>query len=327
MPDTQLLDPLPNLPCVNLPLVHEYVDGTLDPATQRRVAAHLAGCAVCESERAFVVELRAQVADMPRLAPPDHLWESIAASLGAASDRGDDSGEGDPLPEWGTGTFGADVEPPVRATRRAPRWRGWIAGLSVSAAAAAVVVPTLIQRAHVPVVASRDAAPVTQRAAVTPPSTAAVLSPVAGADAHSANASHGTRATTNAAPAQLASATSSDAQPRTNPLLSDGMVVDGMMLTGVSLDRSLGSRQGQQAEVALEQEKLFQAEAAIASCEAALRENPNDPRVNQEYKRALEIKAHALEVIRAAGRSTFSSPGSPEAYPVSLEPAGSPRRW
>lgn len=342
MPDTQILDPLPNLPCVNLPLVHEYVDGTLDPATHRRVAAHLAGCEVCDSERAFVVELRAQVADMPRLAPPDHLWDAIAASLGEGAGHGEDDdsdGEADTLPQWGTGTFGPDIEPPVRAIRRAPLWRGWVAGMSISAAAVAVMAPSMISRLqHAPVVAARPAnSSLTDVSASQTPAPSSQTASREAADAQArpsdpttlaAASSVAPRVHRGSVPVQQVASTASG-ESMGNPLLStDGAGFDGMVLSGVSLDRSSGSRQVQQAELASEREKLFQAEAAIASCEAALRDNPNDPRISLEYKRALETKAHALEVIKAASRSTLS-PGTPEGYPVSLEPSGSPReyRW
>ncbi len=338
MPDTHILDPLPNLPCVNLPLVHEYVDGTLDPATLRRVGAHLATCEVCDGERAFVVELRAQSADMPRLAPPDHLWDAIEASLGAAVRDGDDGDVDDSIPQWATGTFGADLEPPVRHTRRVVRWQGWVAGLSLSAAAAAVLAPSMLGRLGTPMVASRPPVSVVETQAsgvgVQPAGTVTGEPAEASRDTHLAASSSqvanvgaaiaATPSSTHA-PRVAAQTASTQPAPTGNPLLSTSSSVDGFVLSGVSLDRSSGSRQAQQAELAIEQEKLQAAEAAINACVVALRDNPNDPRINLEWKRALATKERALQVIMAARRDQ----GSPEAFPVSLEPAGPPRafRW
>lgn len=339
MRDTQLLDPLPNLPCVNLPLVHEYVDGTLDPATHRRVAAHLSGCEMCDGERAFVLELRSQAAGMPRLAPPDHLWDAIATALGAASEDSDDDGEADVIPQWGAGTFGAEVEPPARRARRAPRWQGWAAGLSLSAAAVAVLAPSLVTHMRSPLVANRAATGRTQATASSltptgPTGGEVALAPATAAADHARPAS--ARSTTVAhstsptrGPLQTAS-TGSTGQAVGNPLLStSGSGFDGVVISGVSLDRSSGSWQVQEAELSLEHEKLLVAQAAINSCEAALRDNPNDARINLEYKRALGTKEHALQVIMAARRANTHDPVAPEAYPVSWEPAGSPRehRW
>ena len=276
---------------------------------------------------------------MPRLAPPDHLWDAIATSLGAASDEGEDGDEGDVIPQWGAGTFGAEIAPPARRARRALRWQGWAAGLSLSAAAVAVLAPSLLTHISSPLVATRAATgrthttasgltpsgPTVGEVAVTPATADADPAPTA--SARTTTVAHAPRPPR--VPLQIASSGSAG-QAVVNPLLSSsGSSFDGVVISGVSLDRSSGSRQVQEAELSLEHEKLAVAQAAINSCEAALRDNPNDARINLEYKRALDTKEHALQVIMAARRANTQDPGAPETYPVSWEPAGSPRehRW
>jgi hypothetical protein len=61
----------------------DYVDGTLSEAEFQEVELHIAGCADCAAEHAFLRDLLARAAELPRdVAPPRDLWPGIAARLG-----------------------------------------------------------------------------------------------------------------------------------------------------------------------------------------------------------------------------------------------------
>jgi anti-sigma factor RsiW len=61
----------------------DYVDGELSEAEFQEVELHLAACADCASEHAFLRELLARAAELPpAVAPPRDLWPGIAARLG-----------------------------------------------------------------------------------------------------------------------------------------------------------------------------------------------------------------------------------------------------
>lgn len=60
----------------------DYVDGALSEAEFQEVELHLAGCADCAAEHAFLRELVSEAARLPRgIAPPNDLWPGIAARL------------------------------------------------------------------------------------------------------------------------------------------------------------------------------------------------------------------------------------------------------
>ena len=67
----------------------DYVDGTLSEAEFQEVELHLAGCADCAAEHAFLRELLSEAARLPRgIAPPNDLWPGIAARLAPARASG-----------------------------------------------------------------------------------------------------------------------------------------------------------------------------------------------------------------------------------------------
>jgi hypothetical protein len=60
----------------------DFVDGTLSEAEFQEVELHLAGCEDCAAEHAFLRELLASAAELPRaMAPPRDLWPGIASRL------------------------------------------------------------------------------------------------------------------------------------------------------------------------------------------------------------------------------------------------------
>jgi anti-sigma factor RsiW len=62
----------------------DYVDGALSEAEFQEVELHLAGCASCASELAFLRDLLSEAARLPRgIAPPGDLWPAIASRLGS----------------------------------------------------------------------------------------------------------------------------------------------------------------------------------------------------------------------------------------------------
>ena len=60
----------------------DYVDGELSEAEFQEVELHLAGCADCAAEHAFLRELLASAASLPKsVAPARDLWPGIAERL------------------------------------------------------------------------------------------------------------------------------------------------------------------------------------------------------------------------------------------------------
>ena len=70
-----------HIPCVEVvELVSDYLDGNLDPETERRVAAHLELCPPCVT---YVEQVRQTVASLGHL-PNDALPEPAVAELETA---------------------------------------------------------------------------------------------------------------------------------------------------------------------------------------------------------------------------------------------------
>ncbi len=66
------------------PLLDDYADGALDPATRSRVDAHLATCAACRAEVAEMAAILAEARTLPReIQPARDLWSGIAPRLAA----------------------------------------------------------------------------------------------------------------------------------------------------------------------------------------------------------------------------------------------------
>lgn len=71
-----------------LPLLDDYADGALDPATRARVEAHLAVCAACRAEVAGLAAILAEARILPRAIEPGRdLWPGIAPRLAARPAR------------------------------------------------------------------------------------------------------------------------------------------------------------------------------------------------------------------------------------------------
>jgi predicted anti-sigma-YlaC factor YlaD len=70
-----------SLPCIEVvELVSDYLEGTLDPETERRVAEHLDLCPPCVT---YVEQVRATVSMLGRL-PEDALAPEAVSELEAA---------------------------------------------------------------------------------------------------------------------------------------------------------------------------------------------------------------------------------------------------
>jgi len=69
-----------------LPLIDDYVDGSLAPADMERLEAHLAGCATCRAEMLAIRDLLAETSRLPKsVAPGRDLWGGIESRLGTRS--------------------------------------------------------------------------------------------------------------------------------------------------------------------------------------------------------------------------------------------------
>ena len=64
------------------PLLDDYADGALDPATRSRVDDHLATCAACRAEVAALAAILAEARTLPlEIQPARDLWPGIAPRL------------------------------------------------------------------------------------------------------------------------------------------------------------------------------------------------------------------------------------------------------
>jgi anti-sigma factor RsiW len=71
-----------SLPCIEVvELVSDYLEGTLDADTRRRVEEHLALCPPCVT---YVEQVRATVAALGRLEPAEALSPEAVSELEAA---------------------------------------------------------------------------------------------------------------------------------------------------------------------------------------------------------------------------------------------------
>jgi hypothetical protein len=61
--------------------LNEYLDGELDPRDRRRVEAHLEACTECRRALDELSSIVRAASELPPVAPPERIWESIAASL------------------------------------------------------------------------------------------------------------------------------------------------------------------------------------------------------------------------------------------------------
>ena len=59
----------------------DYLEGELDPATQREVEAHVASCVRCSALVRDLEQIRASAADLPELTPSRDLWSGIVGRI------------------------------------------------------------------------------------------------------------------------------------------------------------------------------------------------------------------------------------------------------
>jgi hypothetical protein len=308
-------------PCVNLPLVHELVDGTLTAQTARRIEAHLLVCDVCSAERTFVVELKQEAGSLPRLDPGDALWAGIAASLTTASDDGDEDGHGGVCVE-------GDLARDATARERAPRYsRSWMRGLSAAAAVIGVCALTASTGPE-------------RLAQIASPSTRGVSTPLRNENraprTDAAQASGRTEKKASMRSAEHPRGESADV-PVAAVAAFQSEAVNGDAARDVArqLDRwssSLGpgipagrAHASEEAQIALERERLAEAEGAIRTCTDALRENPDDQRVRDALLRAMEQRVSALRSLAAVDARARRNRASPSSVmPVSMDGSRSP---
>ena len=59
----------------------DYLEGDLDPASQREVEAHVASCVRCSALVRDLEQIRSSAADLPELTPSTDLWSGIARRI------------------------------------------------------------------------------------------------------------------------------------------------------------------------------------------------------------------------------------------------------
>ena len=59
----------------------DYVDGTLDEAERRLFESHLAVCESCRTLAEDLLEIKKSAGSLPKLTPPDRLWNQIESAL------------------------------------------------------------------------------------------------------------------------------------------------------------------------------------------------------------------------------------------------------
>ncbi|MDQ3070163.1 MAG: zf-HC2 domain-containing protein [Acidobacteriota bacterium] len=60
--------------------LQEQIDGTIDPAIERDVEGHLAGCAACRALAADLGAVADAASEMAPIDPPDHVWLQLAGN-------------------------------------------------------------------------------------------------------------------------------------------------------------------------------------------------------------------------------------------------------
>ncbi len=69
-------------------LLHDHIDGRLDPAQERRVADHLATCAQCRDDVQALRDLVSRAAGLaPSVPVPEELWSDVRATIGGRQVR------------------------------------------------------------------------------------------------------------------------------------------------------------------------------------------------------------------------------------------------
>lgn len=126
------------------PALSELVDGTLGREARAAVEEHLASCPDCRALVADLRRLRASARALPKMAPPEAIWQKVRAEFEAESGRAKKlplasaTAPAAPLPSTAqpADAAAADDSQPTRVLRFMPRRRHILTGL----AAAAVIV-------------------------------------------------------------------------------------------------------------------------------------------------------------------------------------------
>lgn len=277
--------------CVNLPLVHELVDGALDDTAARRLESHLVDCPLCADEALFVRELKECASEMPRLVPGDRVWEAIAAEVGdgAVTGVGPDADPDAPAPiEW------RDVE--RRARGRVAR----IAAAFLPVIGAGVLAASVGPEPAVTTLAG--ARPMTAGGA------AHAAAPIVAETRRSPTAERAVVRQVAETPGSSETATAASEE-------SSSLDVYRAALALENASSSAATTSDMDSDVALERERLADAETAIRQCTDALNKNPSDARVRTALYEAYEQKVNALRALIAAGeRSGPSITAAPVGY-------------
>ena len=70
------------------PALSDVLDGTLHRDRRAQVEAHLESCADCRGVLADVRRIREQARALPKVAPPEALWEKVRAGFEAETASG-----------------------------------------------------------------------------------------------------------------------------------------------------------------------------------------------------------------------------------------------
>lgn len=301
-----------NLPCVNLPLIHELADGGLDLPATRRLNEHMIECASCSDEYAFVTDLRDTARDLPRMVPGDHVWESIAAAISTGACTGDADGGGD----------GLDEPAAANISLVAPPRRFWTVGRAVAAGvpllAAGAIAASMLHDGVGPrrlATAQQNVAATTVHEAATDPvsvtrreekSTPSTTEP-------SPRTHTATRSPASADPGMTSTANTIVTVAENAPSHSRALPAEFLMQYG---GHDLLAQPGQRSSE-VDRELLAEAEAAIRRCTVALQDNPDDPRIRAALTRAYQQKVSALRSLMASSDGYAARPRGN----VTLEPA------
>ncbi len=299
-----------NLPCVNLPLIHELADGELDLPTTRRINEHMLECASCSDEYLFVSELRDAAHELPRTVPADHVWDSIAAAIGtgayARSDDGDD---------------GLDEPAAANMSLVVPQRRFWTIGRAVAASIPLVAAGAITASLVHDVMTRRDP---------TPPARASIATVSPGAPAQESGPASEPqfvparrRESATIVPISLAPKQPSTREPVLRPAEQTATAATSTGPRGLPAEFLMQYaghdllNQPSERSSEVDRELLIEAEAAIARCTVALQDNPDDPRVRTALTRAYQQKVAALRSL-AASSTGYASRGR---RGVTVEPA------
>jgi hypothetical protein len=166
--------------------LHDYVDGTGDPAGRRAIDQHLATCASCRQLVDDLREIARAVASLDLREPPVRAWSRIERAIKLEREHGVTAA--DSSRDAAAGRGGADAGVPATATPY--KWAPWLA------AAAALVLATVVGLRVMP--GRQRATPVSVEAPAAGSAAQAVESELRLAESHYENAIKGLEQITKA---------------------------------------------------------------------------------------------------------------------------------